>query len=471
MNSKFDDSEAGIATLLAVRLIEYARPRRSFCSEGMRPIAQQLIPGVVWAPFRQPDEADQELSVADSVLVMPDWNFRVQDESQSDQIQVIAHTTDAIWVVTPARSLRLGPWSGLLRHLKRTHTPRLIVETEWAPNGGHADIDIALVLLTRELPHGVVRFFRAPQGVAHDDVLRDLERLLAAQGGSTAWGWVHRGDLSADSWRSIDHDPDLDRKQRELASLGESQQVKDLFQVIMARPGRDVPALGIVQTDQPVLSGRDVVAGDLSAPRLPEGITHAVTLSAGDLLLPRSERPGVPTMPVVVREHDLPLHAGHSVVVLRPREPLLASEVEFYSAYFGSSRSRALLRGGHLNRRVVDLTSIGRLTVPVPDRALLEAIGALAHSRRLFREWGQDTDEVLTGMFDRDQPLAEARVELVDKGRIMRQRRAAGEMVTTLEYRIREFYPYPVAYRWRQLQTHVDGAIVKTCGWRVQATC
>jgi hypothetical protein len=35
-------------------------------------------------------------SVADSVLVMPDWNFRVQDESQSDRSSHRTHD-DAIW--------------------------------------------------------------------------------------------------------------------------------------------------------------------------------------------------------------------------------------------------------------------------------------------------------------------------------------------------------------------------------------
>lgn len=456
MTSEHADFGPPIAVFIAGQLMEWAPPSEFFRSDNVATIAEELFPGRAWKHLRGGDEFAPDMAAAGSVLVVPDWDRRLQDEQQSEYIHAIAKAADAFWLVTPAQSLRLGPWPGPLRLLRRTHTPKLIVETELASNTIPAHLDIALLLLAEEETHNVTRFFRTPQGVEREEVWKDLARLLGAQGGSTTWGWVHRGQLATDSWRSIDHDPDLDRKQRELSSFGESRQVRNIFQVITTRPGPQIPSLGMIETSEPVLSGRDVVAGDLSTPARPRGITRAVTLRAGDLLLPRSERPGAPTMPLAVQDHHLPLNAGHSVVVLRPRLPLQPQEVEFYSAYLGSSRSRALLRGGPISRRMVDLTPIGRLPVPVPDGPLLDAISVLTLSRKMFREWAQDTDDVLIGMFDRDQPLVEARVELVEKGRVMRQRRAAGEMVTTLDYRIREFYPYPVAYRWRQVQTHID---------------
>lgn len=450
------ESGPSLARRVAERLLETSPPRDYFSSDSMAPVGTELFPGRAWRDFPEEPADDDGVSPNGSVLVMADWGRKIQDQEQAERICAIAAKAGAIWLCMPAGALGLGPGSGPLRLLKRTHTPKVIMEAELPSSTRGVDTRVALMLLTETETHNVTRFFRAPRGIAPAEVLQDLARLLRAPGGSTSWGWVHRGPLSPNSWRPIDHDPVLEKRQSELSSFGESLSVRDVFQVIVARPGREVPSLGLAETTMPVLTGRDVAAGVIALSEQGGGEARAaVALSAGDLLLPRVEPVSRPTPPIIVQPRHLPLSAAATVIVLRPRVYLKLHEIEFYAAYLGSARSRTLLRG-RSQSTFVDLMIIGRLPIPVPDRLLLEAFGALLDARTMFREWAQNTDDVLTSIFDDGRSLAQARVELVDKGLEMRQRRAASEMVTTLDYRIREFYPYPVAYRWRQIQTHVD---------------
>lgn len=439
-----------------------ALPRNGIASSGMEDIAIELLPSVDWASFIAGDESpprDQGVDTSSAVLI-PQWDLRKTDESGYLALEELAEAIDEIWMVVPAGLLTLRHPRNPLRAFRESHRPSLVIEGRLGIGGVHPTFVSALVALQRSAgAKPVTRFFRVPStGGAHASaIISDISSLLNRGGGTTKWGFVHRGDLSTSTWRAADYDPALERMQQDLASLGETRQLKDVFQIFVARPGLTRPTPGLVETAQPVLHARDIVAGTLIPDVTSAPPRHwAVELLGGDILLPRSERVGVPTRPLLVSRPDLPLAAGMSVTVLRPRRPLDPAQTYFYLAYLASSQSRHLLRPPDRGGMVLDMSSIGTMPVPVPDAPLLDAIEALSRARDAFETWAGQASDLLSTIFDTEHSLAAVRTALVNQGRDMRQRRAAGELVTTLNYRIREFYPYPVAYRWRQVQTRLQ---------------
>lgn len=121
----------------------------------------------------------------------------------------------------------------------------------------------------------------------------------------------------------------------------------------------------------------------------------AVPLQADDLVLPSIERKGRPTPARRITREHLPVAAGHSLMVLRPREILAAAESTFYEHDLGSARLREVIRGAELAGSL-RLDGVARAPLPVPDDDLVDALRQLDSAEAKFAQPGS-TGRVTAG--------------------------------------------------------------------------
>lgn len=318
----------------------------------------------------------------------------------------------------------------------------------------HHMFQVAVVAYTPSLPDSkVTRFFVAPDTQEPRVVEKaesDLKRLLRQQGGTTAYGFIHRGDsLRGRSLMPVDHDPEIRAKTEDLAGFGETSLVEDVFEVLAVSPQRLRDAAAEVP-DGRLIRGQDITKiGELRPPedRVGGAVPAALELQAGDVLMRATYLPSSTNrslgIPAVVSHKDLPLWANSSVLVLRPRRHLSPDEGDFYRLYLGSRRCLEVmkLRGPFLK------PVLAKAPLPRPDADLLEAIGHIRQAQTVLQTWIAEGSGLTSEAFD--GTAATSRRNLIESGRLLRQRVEAGQRIGSLENRIATFYPYPIAHRWR----------------------
>lgn len=426
-------------------------------------------------PAARQVELESELETCapnEPAITFPPYAIRTSPEliSHLDRLIAWASDRDQLIVVAPKSELRLrSSRHSLLAQLSDDWAPEVIVTGVLDPPGARVPLEACMVALVRRQvgaqSSAGCRFFVAPEVVPEIESLTDLERaavvadfqrLLGLRGGTTEWGFVARGTFDAD-WRVAAHDPRLRERREDLASLGASVQINELFEVRRAvSSSRHSRLPGVQSSRGPMLTGRDVALGTLDPDpdRLFEKSRHVVPLRSGDLLVPDIGKKVGPWRVVKVDDAHAGVNAGPGVVVLRPRDPMSRIELDFYLAYLRSSRAASV--------RDSD-TTVGGLSrfsssilVPVPDDLFLESFEALVSARDSFQEWSGEVDCLMNAIFDDAVPLSDARARMFDRGRTLRQASEAGCAAGGLDYQVREFYPYPIGYTWRQVRTHVQ---------------
>jgi hypothetical protein len=357
-------------------------------------------------------------------------------------------------IVVPASEL--GHW--LPRRVEHLGVPRIVVEARAQSSEIHFAVRLALVVIDPAYTQDptTTRFFQAPDAAGIDliEVVADCKRLMRQQSGTTEFGFIYRGpSLAGQSLRPEDHDPRILASATDLADFGTSAVVGDVFDVLRAQllppsrePARE-PTSGVR-----VIGSRDVSISGEVLPEDPDADEQRsrhftdVPLQEGDLVLRELESLERVSAPVEIKACDLPLSAGNRLLVLRPRVPLDPEEREFYRLYLGTQRSRDVMRTTKLGpaRR---LTGIRAMPLPRPDSELLGALRDIRLAQESLELWASEGVGLTSAAFI--GPAAEARRHVIETGRQLRQRVEAAEQVGSRDHNIANFYPYPIAHKWR----------------------
>lgn len=413
------------------------------------------------------------------VVVVPPFGTRRSPELeiQLDRLAAWASNRNQLIVVAPKSELRLHSIRcTLLSRLSSEWIPEVIITGVLDSTGFRSSAEFCMVSLTpREASAdslAVCRFFVAPAPgrktgrlTAGEEapILADFKRLLDRRGGTTGWGFVARDTFETD-WSAATYDPHLRARREDLTSLGVSVRVNELFALHRALPRiKSGRRPGAQVSSGPILTGRDVAQGilDPDPERVFDEERPVVFLESGDLLVPEIGQSDGTWHVVEVDDDHVGVPAGPGVIVLRPREAIPRVELDFFLAYLRSNRAASV--------RDADFTIAGRsrfssnLLIPVPDDRILEAFATLTSARESFQGWIDEVDLLTKSIFDDAVPLAAVRARLLDRGRALRQASEAGRAADGLDYQVREFYPYPIGYTWRQVRTHVQEQAWSDC--------
>lgn len=436
-------------------------------------LAEKEVP--TFFPTARQVELESELESCppnEPAIILPPFasHHSPELEVHLDRLLAWASERDQLIVVTPKSELRLrSVGRSLLTRLSSEWTPEVIITGALDTVGIRSSAEFCMVAMNRRQASAaslaVCRFFVTPAPgrktgqptVSEEEpILADFHRLLDLRGGATEWGFVARDTFDTD-WRVATYDPRLRARREDLTNLGASVQINELFALHRALPGSRSWRRTVAHVSRgPVLTGRDVVQGALDPD--PERVfneeRHVVFLESGDLLVPEIGQIDGTWHVVEVDDEHAGVAAGSGIIVLRPRESIPRIELDFYIAYLRSNRAASV--------RDTDNTIAGRvrfssdLLIPVPDDRILESLAALSSARESFQKWIGEADVLMKSIFDDAVPLAEIRARLLDRGRALRQASEAGHAADGLDYQIREFYPYPIGYTWRQVRTHVQ---------------
>ena len=317
-----------------------------------------------------------------------------------------------------------------------------------------------LLVLNRNKPAdlaGCVVFVEAETGVVPDHVL--VDRVVATAGQASAQrglsAVVQTADILA---RSADLSPSayvpLVETEQFMGGGGRRVSLSGLADVI---GGRAVKSSG--EGPQPVIRGRDVRGRLLSLASLDRvdietDHEDAVSCRTGDVVLPVvSARPAAATVPI---ELDGAL-ADVSVLIVRPSPPdaaLTGYLVDLFNSDLGQTLLKSVSSWLRSDRQI-HRSALSALEIPLPDDAVLALLAHVRDTEDALRERGERAREVRERLFSLDDPgrFDDAVRQLRSDADILA--RSLGE-TESLTYRVRNFYPFPLAYRYRELDSLSD---------------
>lgn len=436
-------------------------------------LAENKIPTLFPMARQVEFESDLEsCSPSEPAIILPPFGKPRSPEMEVrlDSLLAWASKRDQLIVVTPKSDLRLHTMRRtLLSRLSSEWIPEVIVTGVLDSTGIRSSAEFCMVAMAPRQADAaspaVCRYFVTPAPGRKTgrptvpekaSIVADFNRLLDQRGGTTEWGFVARDTFETD-WNVATYDPHLRARREDLTSLGASVRVNELFALHRALP-RSISSRrpGAPVSSGPVLTGRDIVQGTLDPDpeRVFDEERPVVLLESGDLLVPEIGQSDGTWHVVEVDDEHVGVAAGPGIVVLRPREFIPRVELDFFIAYLRSNRAASV--------RDTDYTIAGRsrfspnLLIPVPDDRILEGFATLTTARESFQKWIDEADLLTKSIFDDAVPLATVRARLLDRGRALRQASEAGRAADGLDYQVREFYPYPIGYTWRQVRTHVQ---------------
>ena len=392
--------------------------------------------------------AVSEQLTAGPVLLTPPWTRRKDHGHRlsryEHEIVILDCAPDGpdtlLAALTPA-SMWTSPSSRPVREeLALRWKPAILIYAAGGLPGVHSSLQLAVAFLRPlEAPNPQLRIFRVPPRVDAAAIAGDFRRLLRQGGGSTQFGYVLRNlPQPGDSLSFERHDPHLAARRAELAVIGSSTTIGELFEFapygidhMQARKlWKEAPSQGASR----VITGRDLQRdGVIAAPD--EDVTIWVSvpedrqLKVGDILLQRIFAPGDQhgLRAVEVTENDLPTVANDFVITLRPRRLLGAPERILILGFLRSplARQLAVAAGGQMD---LSLDALREVHVPQPDEALSTALEDLARSATLFAGWHAEAQALLDSVFA-DDSAAATRARIVGTGRKIRMRSEAAALL------------------------------------------
>ncbi len=197
-------------------------------------------------------------------------------------------------------------------------------------------------------------------------------------------------------------------------------------------------------------SGRSLQAdGGVGAPRCAvrsHGLEKEHLLAPGDLLIRAVAHPSQPLVVAQVDAQQAPAVVDHSVVVLRFKAEVTEQSAELIRGYLRSRHARDWLIANGVGGGNLQVRDFSRLEVPVPRREILEALDVLANIEDRYRLWASDLEQTRRQIFAATS-YAETVPELLARQRLESERFRAAEDTQSLDYRVRNYYPYPISLR------------------------
>ncbi|MBB1516016.1 hypothetical protein H5398_08555 [Tessaracoccus sp. MC1679] len=407
------------------------------------------------------DAVERQLAQG-AVLAVPTW---VQDRGPlspmpgQELVERVRLSEHPFGILVPLLSIVGERRSDRLREALLRHTRSLfILEANKVLEGVDPRFTVVLIVVHTERvgDRPLNRFVRVPHDPDADVVLEEIERLRRMRGGSKASGFVHLGEIDPYSPLTYRHyDPVLRAREAELQTWGDGVALGERFELLIPesriRPRNAHQGIGhgrFVTGRSISRSGRLEIAPSSEPPRTPP-----LSLMAGDLVM---QALFMPTNPgglrvAEIREEDLPVSALQHVLVLRPKQQMSEPESFLLLHYLRSGLAKELVAAGGAKSTLTP-SVLDRLYTPVADEALLNAVGSIVEVERMLRQWGEDAAKRLDSIFLLESPKA-AREALIERGRDSRLRVDAARRVDDFDHRVRTLYPYPVAYRWRSLES------------------
>lgn len=413
------------------------------------------------------------------VLLMPPWGrsrtAQIHPLTREHHEAVLLRCNPAgpdslLGVLVPTSTWALPSAPQVREELANRWKPVLLI---YADNGSDVFPDIhssfqftAVFLRPREIPDPLLRIFRVPPRPDGALVTEDFRRLLKRGGGRGQFGYVLR-DLPppGDSLAFDRHDPAVNAKRAELSVLGAAVAADEIFDRV--RPGihvnddRDRLHAEAVNGAIRVIKGRDLRSDGTLAPA-DDSVDWACVppdreLMAGDIILPeilgRGDRGGLRA--VELADSDLPAAASNNIVTLRPKRALSHAERVLILSFLRSQLARDLADAATGGAVHLTWSALRELPVPQPDEVLTAALDDLDKAATLFETWRSEAPALLESVFT-DDSAASTRARIVGTGRITRLRSDAAALLDDAAYTFRTRFPYPVAYRWREVEAAVS---------------
>lgn len=181
---------------------------------------------------------------------------------------------------------------------------------------------------------------------------------------------------------------------------------------------------------------------------LAEGLSEDLRLRAGDVLL-RSivdlRANGSFTLAGTVTENMLPATFDRSCIRVRWRPDVRPHVAELLVSYLNSSHAKSWFIANGVQHGL-NVDTLRRLEVPDPSTELLDALGTLADAEQQYRTWANEVTDTRRSLFV-TRSFAEQLPLLLGRQRTEIARLRAARDVEGLDYRIRNYYPHPIALR------------------------
>ena len=124
---------------------------------------------------------------------------------------------------------------------------------------------------------------------------------------------------------------------------------------------------------------------------------------------------------------------------------------DFFLAYLRSTACMSLLKARCSGIQITPKNLLD-LPVPVADEPLRLAVESLGNAASQFKEWAKELEAARGSLFDSPSAL-KTRINVLSMGRLAKQRHEAATLVSDFACRVRTRYPYPIAFRWRTVES------------------
>jgi hypothetical protein len=181
---------------------------------------------------------------------------------------------------------------------------------------------------------------------------------------------------------------------------------------------------------------------------LAEGLSEALMLQSGDVLL-RSivdlRTKGPLTLAAAVTEDMLPATFDRSCIRVRWRSDMPLAVADLLVGYLNSTHVRDWLIANGV-QVALNVATLERLEVPDPSKELLGALSTLSEAEQQYRAWANEVADTRRSLFV-TRSFAEQLPLLLGRQRTEIERLQGARDVERLDYRIRNYYPHPIALR------------------------
>ena len=304
---------------------------------------------------------------------------------------------------------------------------------------------------------------------------QDFSRLLKAKPGSkapsgfrSAISLVNENRLSMALFSG-----DLQERISRIEAVGEATALSSVATISLGVHASTVPSPIQDSEKIPLLSARDllelqgvefkesdVLNAEKSVAIGPELSGAAWLLKNNDLCICAIGKSGSRIKVFTYKGAPGRVAVNQTIVIIRLDENLTPMQRHLIKEYLGSSFMADLVDGycasSMLDARRVSPRDLGAVKVPIADSDLQNAIEDLVSAKDAFTAWTQEVDDAIENIFAFSDAAKEARLLVMNSGKIARQRFQAATYVSNLSYRISNLYPFPVSYLWRYCQVSAN---------------
>lgn len=323
-----------------------------------------------------------------------------------------------------------------------------------------------------------VRFVRiSEQGVRndHDQLAKDVGKLLGKESGKTNYGYVFQGTLQAKQPCTYSvYSEETEQLRNNVAFLGCKTILKEVAEVLRGiahcpNPNASNSKSGIlVIGGKAVESGSEYLVIDGSAVGSDESLDLRVAqklegnaiihnfLAVGDICLRETSKIDGRLFAGIFKGFHQELTTAQDIIIVRPKAMLNGAQRRFLATFLRSRTCYDIIAAKqHAPEQGsvrVHPKYLKELAVPIADEVLVESIDQLEEAKSDFTSWIADIDSDINSMIEKVS-TATLRERLLDAGRLARQRRHAAKQVEDFGYRVVTQFPQPLASMWRAWQS------------------